>query len=126
MSEPDTKLLAYVGRKLGSEPVTTLRGGNFHVTWSRLSRTVRAVPAEDAADLLRRNPGQFAEALTLPQAAVKWSIKADRLTELGDKLTTGSYQRKGEEPQIVVLLDEHTQAGIDAEHKRAAKAKDKE
>lgn len=125
MSDPAIQLLAYVGRGLGGTPETTL-ADKRGIKWERWA--VRPVPPADAADIMRNNPGQFALVDTLPDAAKRFSIKADRLADLAasGKLRGAIYQKRGEEPQPVVILDEQTTAAIQAEHKRAAKAKDKE
>lgn len=127
MKGDTTVLLAYVGRGLGREPSTDLGGGRF-IQWNTSDKQVRAVPAEAAKSITRSAPGQFLPVDTLSEAAKRHSIKADRLAELGaaGKVSVRSLQRRGEEPQPVVILDDVTAAGVAAEHKRAAKAKDKE
>lgn len=123
----DSKLVAYVGRGLGSNPTTVMPGGPS-IAWDRANGQVRALPAAAADMLMRDAPGQFALVDTLPEAAKRYSLKADRLAKLADlgKLHVATYRKRGEEPAVVVILDEQTKAGIDAEHERAAKAKDKE
>lgn len=125
MSDPAIQLLAYVGRGFGSKAQTVLPDKRA-IEWERW--TVRPVPAEFAADLMRESPGQFALVDTLPDAAKRYSLKADRLAKLGElgKVRLATYRKRGEEPVSVLILDEHTKAGVDAEHERAAKAKDKE
>lgn len=125
MSDPAIQLLAYVGRGFGSKAQTVLPDKRA-IEWERW--TVRPVPAEFAADLMRQSPGQFALVDTLPDSAKRFSIKADRLADLAaaGKLRGAVYQKRGEEPVPVVILDEQTTAAIQAEHRRAAKAKDKE
>jgi hypothetical protein len=121
----ETKLVAYVGRGLGGSPITELADGRKYA-WQRGRAYLMPAPAADR--LLLEYPGQFAHADSLSEAAKRYSIKADRLAELatGGKVHGVTHQAKGEEPALVLILDELTQAGIDAEHKRAAKAKDKE
>lgn len=119
----DTKLVAYVGRGLGGNPTTDLGGGRF-IGWNRADKQVRIVPALVADQLLRDHPGQFSPVDTMGDAAKRFSIKADRLADL--KIHGAMLHKRGEESQRVVVLDEWTQAAVDAEHKRAAKAKDKE
>jgi hypothetical protein len=53
------RLIAYVGRGLGSAPQTFLRGGTRHVTWNTTDKRVRRLPEEDAASLLLTNPANF-------------------------------------------------------------------
>lgn len=123
----DTKLVAYVGRGLGSNPTTVLPGGPS-ISWDRASGQVRAMPAVAADRLMLDAPGQFAFVDTMPDAAKRYSLKADRLAKLAEhgKLHVATYRKRGEEPSVVVILDAQTKAGIDAEHERAAKAKDRE
>jgi hypothetical protein len=120
----DSKLVAYVGRGLGSEPKTDLGGGRF-IGWNRADKQVRLVAADVADQLLRDHPGQFALVDTLGDAAKRFSIKADKLAALKG-VHHATFAKRGEEPQPVVILDADTQKAVDAEHKRAAKAKDKE
>ena len=127
MSETETKLLAYVGRGLGSAPTTRLGVGR-EIQWNRHDKQVRAVPAERAKGIMRDSPGQFALVDTLADAAKRWSIPSERLAELADrgKLHGATFTRRGEAAQPVIVLDEITTAGIEAERKAAKKAAKKE
>ena len=124
MANSELRYLVYTGLGLGREPATEFGDGRG-VKWNTHDRKVRALPADKAAQILQQHPADFKEALTLEQAAVKWSIKADRMEALADK-STGvhgeTYYPKGGEPVTVVVLDDETEAGIAKERKAAKKA----
>lgn len=106
--------LCYVGRGLGSAPMTMLQGGDRHVQWNRFDKRVRKLSGVDAAHVLQQHPGQFVRAMPLDALATALGIDVARLDKLGKAgaIHVEVYTPAQGDTLTVVVLDEWTDQGV--------------